>query len=88
MTFKDLNLINPILQALEEEGYTQPTPIQTQAMPEVLQGRDLLATAQTGTGKTAAFALPVLQLLHGQTIPEPQVIRAVVLTLPASWPVR
>lgn len=80
MTFKDLNLINPILQALEEEGYTQPTPIQTQAMPEVLQGRDLLATAQTGTGKTAAFALPVLQLLHGQTIPEPQVIRAVVLT--------
>ncbi|WP_299988189.1 DEAD/DEAH box helicase [uncultured Pontibacter sp.] len=80
MTFKDLNLINPILQALEEEGYTQATPIQTQAIPEVLQGRDLMATAQTGTGKTAAFALPVLQLLHGQAIPEPQVIRALVLT--------
>ncbi|MBF8962621.1 DEAD/DEAH box helicase [Pontibacter sp. FD36] len=80
MTFKDLHLISPILQALEEEGYTQPTPIQTQAIPEVLQGRDLLATAQTGTGKTAAFALPVLQLLHGQAIPEPQVIRALVLT--------
>lgn len=80
MTFKDLHLITPILQALEEEGYSQPTPIQTQAIPEVLQGRDLLATAQTGTGKTAAFAIPILQLLHGQAIPEPRTIRALVLT--------
>jgi ATP-dependent RNA helicase RhlE len=80
MTFKDLYLIAPILQALEEEGYTQPTPIQTQAIPEVLQGRDLLATAQTGTGKTAAFALPILQLLHEQAIPAPRKIRALVLT--------
>ncbi|WP_299702225.1 DEAD/DEAH box helicase [uncultured Pontibacter sp.] len=80
MTFKDLHLIASILQALEEEGYTQPTAIQTQAIPEVLQGRDLLATAQTGTGKTAAFAIPILQLLHGQAIPEPRAIRALVLT--------
>jgi ATP-dependent RNA helicase RhlE len=80
MTFKDLHLIAPILQALEEEGYTLPTPIQTQAIPEVLQRRDLLATAQTGTGKTAAFAIPVLQLLHGQAIPAPRTIRALVLT--------
>lgn len=80
MTFKDLSLIPPILQALEVAGYTQPTPIQLQAIPEVLQGRDLLATAQTGTGKTAAFAIPVLQLLQGQSIPEPRTIRALVLT--------
>jgi ATP-dependent RNA helicase RhlE len=80
MTFQDLHLIAPILQALEEEGYTQPTPIQTQAIPEVLLGRDLLATAQTGTGKTAAFAIPILQLLREQAVPESQVIRALVLT--------
>lgn len=80
MTFKDLDLISPMLQALEEEGYTQPTPIQEQAIPEVLQGRDLLATAQTGTGKTAAFAIPILQLLHGQAIPASRTIRALVLT--------
>ncbi|PVY42942.1 DEAD/DEAH box helicase [Pontibacter virosus] len=80
MTFKDLYLISPILQALEEEGYTQPTPIQVQAIPEVLQGRDLLATAQTGTGKTAAFAIPILQLLHRQAKPESRTIRALVLT--------
>ncbi|MCP2043765.1 DEAD/DEAH box helicase [Pontibacter sp. HSC-36F09] len=80
MTFKDLSLISPILQALEEAGYILPTPIQLQAIPEVLQGRDLLATAQTGTGKTAAFAIPILQLLHGQAIPVPRIIRALVLT--------
>ncbi|MDO6390329.1 DEAD/DEAH box helicase [Pontibacter sp. BT731] len=80
MTFKDLYLISPILQALEEAGYSQPTPIQRQAIPEVLRGRDLLATAQTGTGKTAAFAIPLLQLLHGQAIPAPRTIRALVLT--------
>ncbi|PKV63139.1 DEAD/DEAH box helicase [Pontibacter ramchanderi] len=80
MTFNDLHLITPILQALEQEGYTQPTPIQQQAIPAVLQGRDLLATAQTGTGKTAAFAIPILQLLHRQAIPAPRAIRALVLT--------
>ncbi|HNE51305.1 MAG TPA: DEAD/DEAH box helicase [Chitinophagales bacterium] len=63
MLFQDLNLIEPILKALKTEGYTQPTPIQEQAIPIVLQRKDLLGCAQTGTGKTAAFAIPVLQLL-------------------------
>ena len=63
MLFQDLNLIEPILKALKTEGYTQPTPIQEQSIPIVLQKRDLLGCAQTGTGKTAAFAIPMLQLL-------------------------
>ena len=63
MLFTDLKLIKPILDALETQGYTQPTPIQEQAIPSILQGRDLLGTAQTGTGKTAAFAIPILQNL-------------------------
>ncbi|MFM8979405.1 MAG: DEAD/DEAH box helicase, partial [Planctomycetia bacterium] len=63
MPFADLHLIDPLLRALAEEGYTSPTEIQRQAIPHVLAGRDLLGIAQTGTGKTAAFALPVLQLL-------------------------
>jgi ATP-dependent RNA helicase RhlE len=64
MNFKDLQLIEPIANAIEEEGYTTPTPIQEQAIPILLQGFDLLGCAQTGTGKTAAFAIPILQLLH------------------------
>src|SRR2546423_2186415 len=64
MTFNELNLIAPILQALETEGYTQPTPIQEQAIPIVMSRKDLLGCAQTGTGKTAAFAIPILQILH------------------------
>ncbi len=63
MLFTDLNLIKPILDALKTEGYTQPTPIQEKAIPSILEGRDLLGTAQTGTGKTAAFAIPILQNL-------------------------
>jgi ATP-dependent RNA helicase RhlE len=66
MLFKELNLIPPILDALRAEGYTQPTPIQEQAIPLILQGKDLLGCAQTGTGKTAAFAIPILQLLHAK----------------------
>ncbi len=62
-SFQSLNLTTPILRALSDEGYTEPTPVQAAAIPEVLAGRDLMATAQTGTGKTAAFALPMLQLL-------------------------
>ncbi len=62
-TFAELNLIEPLCRALEAESYTQPTPIQAQAIPPVLAGHDLLASAQTGTGKTAAFALPLLQRL-------------------------
>jgi ATP-dependent RNA helicase RhlE len=61
--FKSLNIIEPILKAVKEEGYTIPTPIQAEGIPIVLQGKDLLGCAQTGTGKTAAFAIPILQLL-------------------------
>ena len=61
MLFKDLNIIEPLQRALEEAGYTNPTPIQEQSIPSLLIGRDCLGCAQTGTGKTAAFAIPVLQ---------------------------
>ena len=64
MLFKQLGLIEPLLKALQTQGYTIPTPIQSEAIPVVLARRDLLGLAQTGTGKTAAFALPILQLLH------------------------
>ncbi|MFD2587010.1 DEAD/DEAH box helicase [Croceitalea marina] len=63
MTFKDLGLAEPILKALETEGYTHPTPIQSQAIPILLKGKDLLGVAQTGTGKTAAFGIPILHHL-------------------------
>lgn len=64
MAFQKLALIEPILKALTDEGYTTPTPIQQQSIPLVLERRDLLGCAQTGTGKTAAFAIPILQILH------------------------
>ena len=64
MTFDQLDLVEPILNALQHEGYTQPTPIQEISIPIVLRGQDLLGCAQTGTGKTAAFAIPILQNLH------------------------
>jgi ATP-dependent RNA helicase RhlE len=79
LTFASLNLIEPILHALQSEGYTTPTPIQQQAIPVVLEGRDLLGCAQTGTGKTAAFSIPLLQLMHEQQHPGKQ-IRALILT--------
>src|SRR5579871_3733648 len=63
MKFSELGLIRPIAQAVAAEGYVHPTPIQERAIPHVLAGRDLLGLAQTGTGKTAAFALPILQRL-------------------------
>ncbi|HWR32696.1 MAG TPA: DEAD/DEAH box helicase [Chitinophagaceae bacterium] len=66
MAFKKLEIIEPILKAVAAEGYTIPTPIQQQAIPLVLQRKDLLGCAQTGTGKTAAFAIPILQILHEQ----------------------
>jgi ATP-dependent RNA helicase RhlE len=66
MTFNELNLIAPILQALEREGYKNPTPIQEQAIPIIMERKDLLGCAQTGTGKTAAFAIPILQILHAE----------------------
>ncbi|MCF3110875.1 DEAD/DEAH box helicase [Niabella sp. CC-SYL272] len=66
MSFHTLQLIDPILKALNDEGYTNPTPVQEKSIPVILQKRDLLACAQTGTGKTASFALPLLQLLYSQ----------------------
>ncbi len=81
MTFNELNLIEPILKALETEGYTQPTPIQEQAIPILLQGKDLLGCAQTGTGKTAAFAIPILQALAAQHAERNhKVIKTLILT--------
>jgi ATP-dependent RNA helicase RhlE len=70
VSFNDLQLIEPVLQALGKEGYTNPTPIQSQAIPAILQKRDLLGCAQTGTGKTAAFTIPVLQLMFKQKMQE------------------
>ncbi|MEA3504578.1 MAG: DEAD/DEAH box helicase, partial [Bacteroidota bacterium] len=64
MTFKELNIIEPILKAIEDKGYTSPTPIQEESIPILLNGKDLLGCAQTGTGKTAAFAIPILQNLY------------------------
>lgn len=64
MSFENLNLIKPIQKALVSEGYTVPTPIQQQAIPVILERKDLIGCAQTGTGKTAAFAIPILQILH------------------------
>ncbi len=78
MTFDSLNLAPAILEAVRNEGYSEPTPIQVQAIPAVLEGHDILAGAQTGTGKTAAFTLPMLQLLSQK--PGQGQIRALVLT--------
>lgn len=64
MKFKDLNIIEPIMKALEDKGYEEPTPIQAEAIPYVLNRRDVLGVAQTGTGKTAAFSIPIIQLIH------------------------
>ena len=81
MTFDQLELSQPLLKAITEQGYDKPTPVQEKAIPLILQGRDLLAGAQTGTGKTAGFALPLLQLLHAQSLPKkPRPIRALILT--------
>lgn len=64
MTFKELNIIDNIIKSLEEQGYTNPSPIQEKAIPALLNGNDVLGTAQTGTGKTAAFAIPILQSIN------------------------
>ena len=80
MNFDELNLAPAILRAVQEQGYTAPTPIQAQAIPVVLEGHDLLAGAQTGTGKTAGFTLPMLQLLSTRPPAKAGAIRALVLT--------
>lgn len=82
MQFKELNIIPTILKALEDENYTAPTPIQEAAIPVILSGRDLIGCAQTGTGKTAAFAIPTLQLLDEEKVVQsaPKNIRALIIT--------
>lgn len=81
MTFTDLNLHASLLKAITDQGYTTPTPVQAQAIPYILEGRDMLAGAQTGTGKTAGFTLPLLQILTEKTMPKSnRKIRALILT--------
>lgn len=80
MLFTDLNIIKPILDALQKEGYEKPTPIQEQSIPSILEHRDVLGTAQTGTGKTAAFAIPILQNLMERKGPKNNHIKALILT--------
>ena len=80
MDFKELGLIPPILKALAAQGYAGPTPIQRQAIPPALQGRDVLGCAQTGTGKTCAFAAPILQRLNADVVVGPRYIRSLILT--------
>ena len=78
--FEDLNLVKPLLRVLKAENYQEPTPIQTQAIPIALNGKDILGIAQTGTGKTAAFGLPILQILSKiETRPITRSTRALVL---------
>ena len=81
MLFSQLNLSAPLLKAIQDEGYTTPTPVQEKAIPPILEGRDMLAGAQTGTGKTAGFTLPILELLsqkpHSKDKP---LLRVLILT--------
>ena len=81
MKFNELNLLEPILNALTKQGYTEPTPIQQQAIPYVLEGRDVMGCAQTGTGKTAAFAIPIIQRIHAsKQTDNSNKIRALIVT--------
>src|ERR1700686_633059 len=81
MSFKNLGLQEEIIQAIEEKGYTEATPIQMKAIPLIIQGHDILASAQTGTGKTAGFTLPLLQVLMNTRKNEhSRVVRALILT--------
>jgi ATP-dependent RNA helicase RhlE len=80
MSFVSLGLSAPILKALEKQGYETPSPIQAQAIPAVLEGKDVMAAAQTGTGKTAGFTLPILELLSKGQRAQPNQVRALILT--------
>ena len=80
MTFKELGLSDALLKAIDKKGYTEPSPIQAKAIPEVLQGKDVLASAQTGTGKTAGFTLPLLHILSKQEPQKRRKIRSLILT--------
>jgi len=80
MSFTSLGLAAPIQKAIAEKGYTEPSPIQAQAIPAVLEGKDVMAAAQTGTGKTAGFTLPILERLSGGNRPRPTQARTLILT--------
>lgn len=80
MTFESLGLKKELLKAIEEKGYTNPSPIQEKAIPVILEGKDVLASAQTGTGKTAGFTLPILQIISDTKNPKYRPIRALILT--------
>ena len=80
ITFRDFPLSEAIQRAVAEVGYTEPTPIQAGAIPPALKGRDVLGCAQTGTGKTCAFAAPILQRLNADVVVGPRYIRALILT--------
>lgn len=80
MSFNELGLIEPLIRSINEQGYIEPTPIQKQAIPAILNGRDVLASAQTGTGKTASFVLPVLQRLSNQSRAKSNSVKVLILT--------
>lgn len=81
MSFTNLGLSKPILKAIQDQGYTTPSPIQLKSIPLILEGGDVLAGAQTGTGKTAAFTLPILELLTQRSLRKQKFqIRALILT--------
>lgn len=82
MKFEDLKIVTPILKAVKTEGYTKPTPIQKKSIPVILKGKDMLGCAQTGTGKTAAFSIPLLQILYNNKMNEkgPRKVKALILT--------
>ena len=80
MNFDQLGLIEPIARAVRDKGYDQPSPIQAKSIPVILEGGDLMASAQTGTGKTAAFVLPLLQQLADGPRPAEKYIRALIVT--------
>jgi ATP-dependent RNA helicase RhlE len=80
MSFKNLGLSDPLLRAIDKKGYTTPSPIQQKAIPKILERKDILASAQTGTGKTAGFALPMLQILNNEKPLRQRPVRALVLT--------
>jgi len=79
LTFSTLGLRPESLRAIADQGYTDPTPVQAQAIPAILSGRDLLASAQTGTGKTAAFVLPMIEMLHATRERGPIKLRGLVV---------
>jgi len=85
MKFKDLGLSPALVKAVEEKGYTKPSPIQEKAIPHILEGKDILASAQTGTGKTAGFTLPVLQHLVATKHPKYRPLRVLVLNQQENW---